>query len=163
MADAGQRQGQTQSPQGQQQGEPWQQQGEQGQQQGELGQQQGQMQSQPPGRNVMSAEQIISILEQEPDALDTIKQQLAQRSAVDPSTISDEALYEQLRQEASVRLLATIELTKRGFSLDVTMINSDLPGGNQAAGNPAPKALPLSRRPTRTPTIRRSSAGLVPI
>ncbi|HEV2484006.1 MAG TPA: SLBB domain-containing protein [Terracidiphilus sp.] len=76
-------------------------------------------------QQTMSAEQIISILEQEPDILESIKNQVAQLTGADPTTISDEALYERVRQDASLRILATRELIRRGYSADLTALNSN--------------------------------------
>ncbi len=67
---------------------------------------------------VMSAEQIISILRQQPDALASIKEQVAQQTGIDPKNITDASLYTRIRQSESVRILATKELTARGFSVD---------------------------------------------
>jgi protein involved in polysaccharide export with SLBB domain len=66
-------------------------------------------------QQTMPAEQIIDILRQEPDILASIKNQAAQQSGVDPSTISDGTIYNRLLNDSSMRDLATKELTKRGY------------------------------------------------
>jgi protein involved in polysaccharide export with SLBB domain len=66
----------------------------------------------------MSADQIVDILRQEPDILASVKIQAAQESGTDPSTISDEADFERIRQDASLRNLASKELTERGFDIN---------------------------------------------
>ena len=63
------------------------------------GQQTGQISNQ----QTMSAEQIIGILEQEPDLLASIKSQVAQQSRTDPGTISDQSIYDRIREDASLR------------------------------------------------------------
>ena len=90
------------------------------------GQQTGQISNQ----QSMSAEQIIGILEQEPDLLASIKSLVAQQPGTDPGTISDQSIYDRIRQDASLRDLVTQELTKRGYStnpaaLDPKSLNTD--------------------------------------
>jgi protein involved in polysaccharide export with SLBB domain len=68
-------------------------------------------------QQAMSAQQIIDILRQEPEILASVKILAAQQYGVDPSTISDEVLYDRIQQDASLRDLATQELTRRGFNL----------------------------------------------
>jgi len=88
--------------------------------------------AQVPAVQAMSAEQIIGILDREPILVDSFKNTLAQQDGTDPSAISTESLYERIRQNASVRVAATEELTKRGYSLDVTMLNSSPSSGTKA-------------------------------
>ena len=100
-----------------------------------------------PAEQPMSAEQIISILEQEPEIVTSVKNQVAQMTGVDPSTISDETLYERIRQDARLRELATKELISRGYSADLTSLNPTFPtqGGAGSAKGIAPQApKPLS-------------------
>ena len=66
----------------------------------------------------MSADQIIDILRQEPDILASVKIEAAQQSGVDPTTISDEAVFDRIRQDASLRELASKELIGRGFNMN---------------------------------------------
>ncbi len=73
------------------------------------------------GSQTMSADQIISILKQEPMILTSVKEQVAQQTGVDPTTISDESLFLRIHQSEAVRVLATTELTTRGYSIDRTM------------------------------------------
>jgi protein involved in polysaccharide export with SLBB domain len=68
----------------------------------------------------MSAEQIISILKQEPGAMSSIKEQVAQETGSDPTSFTDASLYQRIRQSSSVRALATKELSTRGYSVDQT-------------------------------------------
>jgi protein involved in polysaccharide export with SLBB domain len=90
----------------------------------QTGQVPNQQTDQTPAQQTMSAEQIISILEQEPDILESIKSQVAQLTGTDPTSLSDEALYERIRQDATLRDLATKELIARGYSADLTALSS---------------------------------------
>jgi len=87
------------------------------------GQTGGQLSGGAAGQETMSAEQIIGILEQEPEILDSFRNLVAQQTGVDPTSIGDETLFERIRQNLSLRVLATGELTRRGYALDVTMLN----------------------------------------
>ncbi len=112
--------------------------------------------------STMSAEQIISILEQEPDVLEYVKYRIAQQMqmtyttviaetapgaeesqstrrvqpmqtthpvqpVIDPEAISDEEIYERLRQSASLRELVVRELIRRGYSADLEALTSNNP------------------------------------
>ena len=90
----------------------------------------------------MSAEQIIDILQQEPDILDSIKMQAAQQSGVDPGTLSDDVIFDRIRQDATLRDMATKELVKRGYS-----VNPAAPNQNPANALPMKGALPQAPRP----------------
>jgi Periplasmic protein involved in polysaccharide export len=87
----------------------------------------------------MSAEQIISILKQEPGALASIKEQVAQETGSDPSTITDVALFQRIRQSTNVRVLATQELSTRGYSVDQTpeVVQNGRTGRRGSATTPA--------------------------
>ena len=96
-------------------------------------------------QQTMPAEQIIDILQQEPDILATVKMQAAQQSGVDPDTISDEAIYDRIRQDATLRDLATKELVKHGYG-----INPVAPNQNPANALPTNRALPQAPKPPAT-------------
>jgi len=107
-------------------------------------QQTGQMSPQ----QTMSAEQIIGILEQEPDLLSSIKSQVAQKSGTDTGTISDQTIYDRIRQDESLRDLATQELIKRGYSP-----NHASPDSNSTkAANARPTKTAAPRAPNLSPT-----------
>ena len=93
-------------------------------------------------QQTMPAEQIINILQREPDILASIKTQAAQQSGVDPDTISDEALYDRIRQDATLRDLATKELVKRGY-----VINQEVPNQNFANALSTKNALQAPKPP----------------
>jgi hypothetical protein len=67
---------------------------------------------------VMSADQIVGILRAEPSAMEAIKEQVAQQTGAEPSSITDDALLARVRQSDSVRVIATQELVARGYSVD---------------------------------------------
>jgi len=64
---------------------------------------------------VMSADDIIAILQREPDALAMVKEVAAERLGVDPQGISDQSIYDRLRQDADLRVEATGTLEKLGY------------------------------------------------
>lgn len=69
---------------------------------------------------VMSADQIISILKQQPDILMNAKSAMAQQTGVDPSTISDDAVFSRIQQDAGLRATITQQLNKLGFATNVS-------------------------------------------
>jgi protein involved in polysaccharide export with SLBB domain len=96
----------------------------------------------------MSAEQIIGILEQAPDLLDSIKSLVAQQPGTDSGTISDQSIYDRIRQDASLRDLVTQELIKRGYSPNPAAIDSN--SSNTAISRSTKTAMP--QKPTPSPT-----------
>lgn len=114
----------------------------------QTGQPQDQQGTNQPAQQTMTAEQIIGILQQEPVILATIKDQVAQQAGIDPSTISDQTLYERITESAAVRDLATKELTLRGYSIDLTGPNSMTPNG----ANPGSTRSTGPRGPQTAPT-----------
>ena len=70
---------------------------------------------QGPGQSSMSAEQIIAILEQAPDALETFKALAGQQSGVDPSAISDDGIYNCIRQNPTFRNQVATGLINEGY------------------------------------------------
>jgi protein involved in polysaccharide export with SLBB domain len=111
----------------------------------------------------MSAEQIIGILQQEPDALQSIKEQVALQSRADPKSITNDALFARIRQNETVRTLATQELISRGYSANQTVTPPPVTGtsatGTSATGTPA-TGTPAS--PGKSPSGRqRGRAGRV--
>jgi protein involved in polysaccharide export with SLBB domain len=76
------------------------------------------------------ADQIISILRQEPLVRQRIKEQVAQQSGIDPSTITDAALFARVRQTESVRFIATQELRAQGYSIDQVAVSKSTARGS---------------------------------
>jgi len=93
------------------------------------------------------AEQIIGILKEEPEILGSLKIEVAQQTAVDPGTISDEAFYEKVRHDAALRNLAIKELTQRGFDLG---LDAGTRGAADVGATPLPSKVG-ARLPERTP------------
>jgi protein involved in polysaccharide export with SLBB domain len=96
-------------------------------------------------QQTMSAEQIIGILQQEPDVLAKIKMQATQQSGVDPGAMSDEAIHDRIRQDPALRDLATKELVKRGYG-----INPTVPNPNPANARSAKRTMPQPPKPLGT-------------
>src|SRR5580704_14220188 len=76
----------------------------------------------------MSAEQIIAILQQQPDLLASFKDEAAQELGVDPGTISDDAVYNRIQQDANARVQATKELNRLGYSTNPPAESKTVPG-----------------------------------
>ena len=66
----------------------------------------------------MTAAQIISILQADPDLLDVIKDEIAQESGVDPTTLTNRSVSERIRDSEQTRMMATKELVARGYSVN---------------------------------------------
>ncbi|MDR3724542.1 MAG: SLBB domain-containing protein [Terracidiphilus sp.] len=113
----------------------------------------------------MSAEQIISILEHKPLILDSIRSQLAKQSGItDPTTISDESIYERIRQDASLRELATAELIMSGYRADLAALNPNLSpaSGRSASANMQQALKPSSPPPYEDPNTPQVQRQLSP-
>jgi protein involved in polysaccharide export with SLBB domain len=95
----------------------------------------------------MSADQIIGILQQEPDLLDSVKAAAAQQAGVDPSTISDDALYDSIRQNPDLRAQVTKDLNKLGYSTNIVSANNRTVNASGAARAAQTRA-PLPTQPT---------------
>ena len=74
-------------------------------------------------QTAMSAEQIIGILKQQSDLLTNVKDEVAQQTGVDPSTVSDDALYSRIQQDSSLRVQITKELNLLGYSTNANPQN----------------------------------------
>lgn len=85
-----------------------------------------------------SAEQLISILEQEPAILESVRSMVAQRTGVDPNAITEEVIFERIRQDAGLRELVTKDLIARGYGANLIALN----GGSQ---NPLPEGTPETK------------------
>lgn len=78
--------------------------------QGEMGQSMAQ--------SAVSAEQIIAILMQSPSTLTTLKSFAGQEFGVDPLTISDNGIYNCIRQDPNFRTQAVNVLVQKGYTLN---------------------------------------------
>ncbi len=64
----------------------------------------------------MTADEIISILQQGPELLVGVKADLARGFGVDPSTISDDGTYQCIRQDPNFRIAVADELRDQGYA-----------------------------------------------
>ncbi len=60
--------------------------------------------------------EIITMLQQEPDILSTLKDEVAQQLAIDPTTISDQSIYLRIQQDPNMEYLAVQALVERGIN-----------------------------------------------
>ncbi|MGA7243576.1 MAG: SLBB domain-containing protein, partial [Terracidiphilus sp.] len=97
---------------------------------------------------VMSADAIINLLNQQPTLLREIRNAAAQKLGVDPSSITDQALFDRIRQDASLRDRITQELKKRGYN---TGNLSAQPSGSTAMGAQASGGTALGGATSLTP------------
>lgn len=100
--------------------------------------------SQPPNQLRVSAEQLISILEVEPDVLESIRSLVGQRNGQGTPSVTNEVLYEWIRQDASLRDLITVELIKRGYGQDLMALAENSPVMNPSASESQPYQNPNS-------------------
>ena len=90
--------------------------------------------SKPATQTALSADRIISILQQQPELLAAAKEAAANQLSVDPTTITDDAIYDKIRQDPNLRAQITEELGRRGYD-----VSSDMETGPAAAGRGALK------------------------
>jgi hypothetical protein len=76
------------------------------------------------GQVTMSSDRIIGILQQQPEPIASVKIITAQQSEVDPKTISDDALYNIIRQDDDLRDQVTQYLNKLGYNTNVIPANN---------------------------------------
>jgi protein involved in polysaccharide export with SLBB domain len=93
--------------------------------------------------DALPADRIIEILAQTPQLLDTVKTMAAQRSQdqgrpVSESEITDDALFNRIEQDASLRVLLTEQLRDAGY---LTQSDLDSLGLSKAKSAPAPPRL----------------------
>src|ERR1035441_397200 len=72
----------------------------------------------------VSAEQLIGILEQEPAILESVRSLVVQRTGGDPNAITDEVVFERIRQDAGLREAVTKELIGRGYGANLLALNA---------------------------------------
>ena len=77
-----------------------------------------------PLQATMSADEIISILQQAPELLTGVKRSLAQGFGVDPSIISDNGVYNCIRRDANFRSGVTAELRDQGYATNQQETNA---------------------------------------
>ena len=74
----------------------------------------------------MTAEQIIGLLQADSNLRASVKDRLAQLPGIDPNSITDQALYQRLREDPAARQIASQELRNRGY--DFELPESESPG-----------------------------------
>jgi protein involved in polysaccharide export with SLBB domain len=130
---------------------------QQGQGQPTLGQQRLNMTPGQPALPAMSAEQIIDILKQDPEMMAAAKNMAAQRSGIDPSTIADEELFNQLRRDSTLRTQVTKALVRQGYTENQATTGResenelDLLAESQQPGNRSTAPLRMQRRRQEEP------------
>ena len=67
---------------------------------------------------VMSADQIISILQQNPEILTNFRDIAGQRYGVDPTTVSDDGIYNCIRQDPALRSQVSAALRSQGYAVN---------------------------------------------
>ena len=70
----------------------------------------------PPMAQAMSADAIIGLLLQQPMLARAAKVRMAQAVGVDPTTITDQMLFDRIRQDQNLRQQITSALQKRGYA-----------------------------------------------
>ena len=93
------------------------------------------------------ADQIIGILQQQPDLLESMKAAAAQQTGVDPSTISDDTLYNSIRQDADLRAQMTKDLNQLGYSTNAVPRLSDREAIGAAGATQARRPLTIQPAP----------------
>ena len=114
----------------------------------------------------LSADRIIALLQQQPDLLAVAKEKAATRLSVDPGTITEDALYDQIRQDSNLRLQITQELSRRGYDVSPEDdVNRDKHTGSAEEGQTVRKIIPRQKTETRHDEDEDSSdedPGLMP-
>ena len=94
-------------------------------------------------RQGVSANEIVSALEQAPDLVTTFKMIAAQGFGVDPTIISDDGLYNCIRQDPDFRRQVAAELRTRGYitsdassGLRENAVPGEVPSGSQQTSIP---------------------------
>ena len=107
----------------------------------------------------MSADQIIDVLQQQPDMVSNIKDGMAKKLAVDPATISDQQVYDRLRQDAGLRQRVTVELRNRGFFSDRPSDTLDDSNSEQQGekADSSPKTRAMNRQPNQKPRLENAT------
>lgn len=81
--------------------------------------------SQTPNRPVVSAEQLISILEREPLVLEDVRSLVAKRTNQTTDSVRDEIIYERIRDDVSLRDLIMRILIRRGYGPELVKLSDN--------------------------------------
>jgi protein involved in polysaccharide export with SLBB domain len=106
----------------------------------------------------LSADAIISRLQQDPALLASAKREAAERLSIDASTISDTAIYERIRRDPSLRMQITRELMRQGYEGSASDVDlTQLESGRE----PSPARSPASPDARRSEDEDRNEAQTV--
>lgn len=84
----------------------------------------------------ISTQQILNILEQDPDALAGLKDLAGQQYGVDPSTIPDTGVYNCIQEDPSFRGQVAAQLISEGYTLNPQQqMGATVPYGQQRRGS----------------------------
>ena len=92
-------------------------------------------------QSAMSAGEIVTILQQEPDLVNSLRNALAQGFGIDPTTITDDGVYNCIRRDPNFRDEATAQLEIQGFI-------PSTPNRQQAPSRRIPTTLAATSRTT---------------
>jgi protein involved in polysaccharide export with SLBB domain len=114
----------------------------------------------------LSSDQIINILERNPDLVMEFKSQMADRlqqqgTPIDASDISDEMLYNQIETNAALRTTITTFLRARGYVSDDSLLATASSGRDSSADSGMPLATRRGLDDTTSGTFAADSTGLL--
>jgi hypothetical protein len=112
----------------------------------------------------LSSDQIINILERNPDLVVELKSQMADRlqqqgTPIDASDISDEMLYNQIATNADLRTTITTFLRARGYVSDDSLLATASSGRDSSADSGMPAATRRGLDDTTSATSPADSTG----
>lgn len=114
--------------------------------------------------SALSADQIIGILQQNPDLVTDLKSMAAGRieqqgSQIDPSEITDQMLYSQIATNANLRVSITTYLRARGYVTDDELASARLASAGEDDGGVSSSAQKLGVPPGESDGSVSSSQG----
>ena len=110
-------------------------------------------------QSAMSASELIAILQQEPDQVSSLRNALAQGFGIDPTTITDDGVFNCIRSDPNFRNEATAQLEIQGF-IPNTPIRQTTPSRQIPGARPQPVEQPSDIR-TEEPIPYRNLPSLI--
>ncbi len=110
-------------------------------------------------QSAMSASELIAILQQEPDQVNSLRNALAQGFGIDPTTITDDGVFNCIRRDPNFRNEATAQLEIQGF-IPNTPIRQTTPSRQIPGTRPQPVEQPSDIR-TEEPIPYRNLPSLI--
>lgn len=110
-------------------------------------------------QSAMSAGEIVTILQQEPDLVNSLRNALAQGFGIDPTTITDDGVYNCIRRDPNFRDEATAQLEIQGF-IPSTPNRQQAPSRRIPTTRPRPAEQPSDIR-TEKPIPYRNLPSLI--